>query len=89
MIISEDLSLHEFRVILHPSGRNISEYDFDMIRRKYPSTETGITVEGLIEYFKDFIIENGEELMWRCLEALGYDRDFYSVKSRCFIMTIH
>jgi hypothetical protein len=27
--------------------------------------------------------------MWRTLEALGYDRDFFSIKSRCFIMTLH
>ena len=89
MVISEDLSLHEFRVILHPSGRSISDYDFEHYLRKYPITGEGLTVEGLIEYFKDFIIENGEEPMWACLEALGYDRDFFSVKSRCFNLTMH
>ena len=89
MVISEDLSLHEFRGMLQPSGRGITDYDFETILRKYPSTDQGITVEGLIEYFKDFILENGEEEMWNYLEVMGYDRDFYSVQSRSFILTMH
>lgn len=35
-------------------------------------------------------MNNGsEELVWQWLENLGYDRDLYSVRSRCFVLTLH
>ena len=30
-----------------------------------------------------------EEPMFQWLEALGYDQDLYSIKSRCFMLTFH
>jgi hypothetical protein len=34
-------------------------------------------------------MKGSEEQMWIWLENLGYDRDLYSVRSRCFMLTLH
>jgi calpain-15 len=27
--------------------------------------------------------------VWQWLENLGYDKDLYSIRSRCFVLTLH
>lgn len=54
-----------------------------------------MTLQGFKDYFKHLINEtrasygNSDEQVWQWLENLGYDRDLYSVRSRCFMLTCH
>jgi hypothetical protein len=52
-------------------------------------------MRGFKDYFRNLIIEtrqsygNNDDHAWQWLENLGYDRDLYSVRSRCFMLTCH
>lgn len=84
-----ELDYHEFKSILETCGETISQKDFDALRTLHCSGIIGLTVEGLISYFKEIMQKKGDDKVWEWLSALGYDRDFYSVKSRVFILTVH
>ena len=49
----------------------------------------GLTLEGLNQFFMDMIRKQGEEAVWRWVDALGYTRNLYSVKSRPFVLSFH
>lgn len=56
---------------------------------RYCSSNRGITLRGLKDFFRDAIVKQGEETIWGWFENLGYDHDLYSIRSRCFILTLH
>ncbi|CAG9329557.1 unnamed protein product [Blepharisma stoltei] len=90
MLLNRELSYTEFKGFYECINRTISEVEYrQKVLKKYSSTENGLSLKG----FKDFFIENikaqGEEVIWGWLESLGYDRELYSVRSRCFILTFH
>jgi len=90
MLLNRELSYIEFKGFFECLNKNISEKEFKtQILDRYTSSNRGITQRGFINFFKDAIIQNGEENIWKWFELLGYDRDLYSVRSRCFILTIH
>jgi len=63
----------------------------DWTRERTTAREGGLTLEG----FKQFLVAEieachmDEERMLSWLQALGYDQDLYSIKSRCFMLTFH
>ena len=84
-----ELDYHEFKSLLETCLESISQKDFDALRNVHCSGIIGLTPEGLASYFKDVLQKRGDENIWDWLTALGYDRDFYSVKSRVFVLTVH
>lgn len=64
MRINGDLNFNEFKAVLESVGENLTILEFDQLKRDYCSTQNGITVEGLINYFKDTILKNGEDKVW-------------------------
>lgn len=46
-------------------------------------------MRGFKEFWRESIRNHGEETIFGWLENLGYDEDFYSVRSRCFVLTLH
>jgi calpain-15 len=97
MLLNNELTYCEFKGFCECIGRsNLTEKDFlNDVLPKYHSTTRGLTLQGFKEYFKQLIVEtkalyNGnDEQVWQWLENLGYDRDIYSIRSRCFILTLH
>ena len=97
MLLYRELTYCEFKGFCECIGRtNLTEKEFQTeILNTYHSTERGITLQGFKQYIKDQIIEvkklsqGSEEQVWQWLENLGYDRDLYSVRSRCFVLTLH
>ena len=59
------------------------------ILEKYCSSNRGITLRGFKEFWRESIRNHGEETIFGWLENLGYDEDLYSVRSRCFVLTLH
>lgn len=84
-----ELDYHEFKSMLETCGETISQKDFDSLRNSHCSGVIGLTVEGIISYFKEIMQKKGDDKIWEWLSALGYDRDFFSIKSRVFILTVH
>lgn len=90
MLLNRELSFTEFKGFYECINRSLTEIEYKQkVLKRYCSTENGLSLKG----FKDFFIENikslGEEAIWGWLENLGYDRELYSVRSRCFILTFH
>ena len=60
---------------------------------KFNSTDRGLTLKGFKEFVRAQLLDmksgGNESIMWQWLENLGYDKDLYSVRSRCFILTFH
>jgi len=46
-------------------------------------------LQGFKDFFKDQIHEFRDDTVRQWLENLGYDQDLYSIRSRCFILTLH
>jgi len=59
------------------------------VLEKYNSSPEGLTLRGFLEWWRGQLISNGESTVWDWLEKLGYDRDFFSVRSRVFSMSFH
>lgn len=90
MLLNRELSYIEFKGFFECLGKNLSEKEFKtMILDKFASTSKGLSLRGFIDFFKDAIATYGEEDIWKWFDLLGYDHDLYSVRSRCFILTIH
>ena len=84
-----ELGYSEFRYMMETCSEIISHNEFNTLKTCHCSTTNGITQEGLVSYFKEIIHKRGEEKMWEWLQALGYDKDLYSIKSRVFILSVH
>jgi calpain-15 len=84
-----ELDYHEFKSLLETCGESISQKDFDGLRAVHCSGSVGLTQEGLVSYFKEVLHRRSDDIVWDWLNALGYDRDFFSVKSRVFVLTVH
>jgi calpain-15 len=90
MLLNRELSFVEFKGFFECINKQLTEKEFKMnILDKYASTERGITCHGFLEFWKNSIRTLGEETVFSWLELLGYDRDLFSVRSRCFILTMH
>lgn len=90
MLLNRELSYTEFRGFYECLGKNLSESEFrSEILEKYCSSNRGITLRGFKEFWRDSIRDYGEETISGWLENLGYDQDLYSVRSRCFVLTLH
>ena len=97
MLMNKELTFCEFKGFCECIGRsNLTEKEFlNDILPKFHSTSRGLTSQGFKEFFKQQIQEvkaqysGSEDQIWQWLENLGYDRDLYSIRSRCFILTLH
>ena len=90
MLLNRELTYNEFKGFYECLNRHLSEEEFKTeILPKYCSSLRGITERGLEDFFVDSILESGEEIVWEWLENLGYDKDLYSIRSRCFMLTMH
>ncbi len=66
------------------------KYFNNNILNRYQSYLKGITEKGFIDFFKDvYLSRNGKEKIYDWLNKLGYDKDLYSLKSRCFMINFH
>lgn len=80
----------KFRTITEGLGKIITEADFKQkILKKYLSKDDGLSLSG----FKEFIIDTlkllNEDAIWDWFGGLGYDKDFYSISSRLFFISLH
>lgn len=90
MLLNRELSYTEFKGFYECINRTISEVEYrQKVLKKYSSTENGLSLKGFKDFFIDNIKASGEDTVWSWLESLGYDRELYSVRSRCFILTFH
>ncbi|CAI2386182.1 unnamed protein product [Moneuplotes crassus] len=90
MLLNRELSYTEFRGFYECLGKNLSEAEFrSEILEKYCSSNRGITLRGFKEFWRDSIKTYGTQTIFGWLENLGYDQDLYSIRSRCFVMTMH
>ena len=84
------LKYEKFKKIYEYSGKTITEGDFrQKLLKKFISKDDGLTIIGFKNYFYEQIKTLPEENIWNWLEALGYDRDFYSIESRLYFFSIH
>jgi len=67
VVMSLELSFNEFKYLYQmadPNPDNLSFEDFkENFLGRYCSTSEGITVRGLKDYFKDVIMQKGEDVM--------------------------
>ena len=90
MLLNKELTYAEFKGICECINRKLTEEEFKSeIVNKYCATSKGITYRGFREFFIKSLRELGESIIWEWLENLGYDREFYPVRSRTFIMSFH
>mmetsp|Transcript_25332 Transcript_25332/g.22448 ORF Transcript_25332/g.22448 Transcript_25332/m.22448 type:complete len:226 (+) Transcript_25332:317-994(+) len=90
MLLNRELSYTEFRGFYECLGKNLSEPEFRAeILEKYCSSNRGITLRGFKEFWRSSIRNYGEDTILGWLENLGYDQDLYSIRSRCFVLTMH
>ena len=90
MLLNRELSYTEFKGFYECINRSLTEAEYKQkVLKRYCSTENGLSLKGFKDFFIDNIKSLGEEAIWSWLENLGYDRDLYSVRSRCFILTFH
>ena len=73
------------------NNKTINENFFNNnILNKYQSYMNGITEKGFIDFFKDnYLSKNGKEEINKWFNKLGYDKNLYPLKSRCFMITFH
>ena len=73
------------------NDKTINENYFNNnILNKYQSYLNGITEKGFIEFFQDvYSSRNGKDEIFKWFNKLGYDKDLYPLKSRCFMITFH
>ena len=73
------------------NNKTLNENYFNInILNKYQSFMNGITEKGFIDFFKDvYLSKNGKEEIYKWLNKLGYDKDLYPLKSRCFMIAFH
>jgi calpain-15 len=90
MLLNRELSYTEFKGFYECINRSLTEVEFKQkVLKRYCSNENGLSLKGFKDFFVDNIRSLGEEAIWGWLENLGYDRELYSVRSRCFILTFH
>lgn len=87
--IGEDLSYTEFSALMAQAGVNFGRSQFRELRKQVHSTKHGVTKEGFIEFMRAMLIKYGEVTIREWLKEWGYDEYLYSVKSRCFVLTLH
>ena len=80
----------EFKGFFEALSKNISEDEFKQFYlNKYPSSDKGISLKGFMEFWKNSILTMGEDTVLNWFEMLGYDKSLFSLRSRCFILTVH
>jgi calpain-15 len=90
MLLNRELSYTEFKGFYECINRSLTEIEYKQkVLKRYCSTENGLSLKGFKDFFIDNIKSLGEEAIWGWLDSLGYDRELYSVRSRCFILTFH
>ncbi|OMJ87011.1 hypothetical protein SteCoe_11338 [Stentor coeruleus] len=90
MLLNRELSYTEFKGFYECINRSLTEIEYKQkVLKRYCSTENGLSLKGFKDFFVDNIKSLGEEAIWGWLDSLGYDRELYSVRSRCFILTFH
>lgn len=89
-MISNSIDFQEFKEFYETVGQTITEPDFTAkVLGKFCSTDRGLTLKGLKDFWKEQVKALGEAEIWEWLKKLGYDREFYSSFSRSFILTMH
>jgi Calpain family cysteine protease/Calpain large subunit, domain III len=84
------LKFDNFKKIFEASGKTLTEIEFKQkVLKKFINKDDGITLPGFKNYFIDQIKSLPEDFIWNWLENLGYDRDFYSVRSRLYFLSVH
>lgn len=90
MLLNQELSFVEFRGFYECLNLKITEEEFQStILSKYASSEKGITLKGFKEFFRQTMLKKGTQTVWSWFELLGYDKDLVSIRSRCFVITLH
>ena len=90
MLLNRELSFTEFKGFYECINRSLTELEYKQkVLKRYCSTENGLSLKGFKDFFVDNIKSLGEEAIWGWLDSLGYDRELYSIRSRCFILTFH
>ncbi len=94
LVISHSIDFKEFKAFLDIIGSKLllkDDIQFkEHITSKYNSSpDGGLTLRGFKDWWKTQLINEGESSIWQWLELLGYDRDFYSVRSRILTMNFH
>ena len=60
--------------------------------------EEGLTLAGFQDFFQDQLTQlvrltnsapQSEQIIFKWLEHLGYDKDLYPIRSRCFVLSMH
>ena len=90
MLLNRELTFTEFKGFYDCLNKSITEEEFKRdVLKNYASSAKGITLSGFIHFWLDKTKQLGEEAIYNWLENLGYDRSFYSIRSRCFILNVH
>lgn len=90
MLLNRELSYTEFKGFYECINKLITETEFrQSILKRFKSSDQGISSHGFRDFFLEAIKTQGQEAVFGWFEALGYDRELYSTRSRCFILTLH
>jgi hypothetical protein len=61
LLLAQELTFNEFQALYEMLDKKITQKEFEVnILNKYASTNTGITLQGFIDFFKDIIKTVGE-----------------------------
>ena len=90
MLLNRELGFVEFKGFYDCLNKAITEEEFRKeILKNYACSAKGISQMGFIAFWQDKLKQLDEDIIYGWLENLGYDRSLYSVRSRCFLLTIH
>lgn len=89
LVINNLIDFKEFKGLFDIIGKKITEVEFKNILQEYTSYENGLTMRGFKQWFVDQIKQNSKETIFDWLNKLGYDKDYYSIRSRLFTISFH
>jgi len=90
LVISNTIDFKEFSQFCAIIGLKMTEPEFKSgVLARYCSSEGGITLRGFKNWFRDQVGKIGQDAAYEWLAKLGYDKQLYSLKSRCFTVTFH
>jgi hypothetical protein len=86
LVVNNTIDFKEFKGFTEIIGIALKdEAEFkNTILARFNSHEGALTLRGFKDWWKQQLFAQGQPQIWQWLEKLGYDRDFYSNRSRVF-----
>ena len=88
--LGKEISEEEFSLLLdHYGSTKVINQENQSKQPDSSRSRGGLTLEGFKRFLSKMTEDVGESKMFELLENLGYDKELYPTRSRCFVLTFH